>query len=75
MKDDGNKEILELIGSNIRKLRRAESKNYEVFANDHGINKVTLSRIENGQDFKMSNLIKLLIILNISLSDFFNDLE
>ena len=63
------------IGKKVRKLRKSNPDyiNYERFAKIHQINKVTLQRMESGQNFKMDSLLKVLDALGISLSDFFKN--
>jgi transcriptional regulator with XRE-family HTH domain len=65
------------IGAKIRKLRKQNPDyvNYEVFAFTHRINKVTLQRIERGDNYNMESLLKVLKVLNIGLSDFFKDID
>ena len=62
------------IGKRVRMERKKVNNNYEDFAKDNNINKVTLARIENGENFTISSLIEVLKALEISLPDFFNDL-
>ena len=59
------------IGLKVRELRRKVCPNYEQFAFTHNINKVTLSNIENGKDFRMSSLLKVLDAIHISQAEFF----
>lgn len=68
---------LVLIGEKIRNLRKQNPDfvNYEVFAFTHKINKVTLQRIERGENYTMQNLLKVLTALNIGLSEFFKDIN
>ena len=63
------------IGLKVRELRRQVHPNYEVFAFTNNINKVTLSNIETGKDFRMSSLIKILDALQISQADFFASID
>lgn len=63
--------ILIEIGNRLRTARRSITPNYEVFAADHHLNKVTISRAENGKDFKISTLILILNKMDVSLEDFF----
>jgi transcriptional regulator with XRE-family HTH domain len=65
------------IGEKIRKIRKQNPDyvNYEVFAFTHRINKVTLQRIEKGENYNIESLLKVLKALNIGLSDFFKDID
>ena len=65
------------IGEKVRKLRKQNPNyiNYERFAEANNINKVTLQRIESGQNFKMDSLLKVLDALGVGLTDFFSDID
>ena len=67
--------ILKEIGVRVRTHRKSISKNYEDFARDHDFNKVTISRLENGENFTMSSLIQVLHVMDISLEDFFRGIK
>ena len=67
--------VLKEIGAKIRAQRKLISKNYEDFAREHDFNKVTISRLENGENFTMSILIQVLRALDISLEDFFRGIK
>ena len=66
---------LKEIGAKLRELRKANTTNYEHFANNNGLNKVTLSRLENGENFTMSSLIAVLRVLDISIEEFFSGIK
>ncbi len=66
---------LKKIGVKIRTHRKTISKNYEDFAREHDFNKVTISRIENGENFTMSSLIQVLRVLDVSLEEFFQGIK
>lgn len=68
-------DLLKRIGGKIRELRKALEPNYELFSRKHHINKVTLQRIESGQNFTFASLLQVLKALDISLHDFFSELE
>jgi hypothetical protein len=72
--DDTNL-ILKEIGSRIRERRKLLARNYEKFAEANDFNKVTISRIENGENFTMSSLIQVLRVLDISVEDFFKGIQ
>lgn len=67
--------ILKEMGSRIREKRKSVANNYEDFARDHQFNKVTISRIENGENFTMSSLIQVLRVLDIPIEDFFKGIK
>ncbi len=63
------------IGEKVRKLRKGKSPNYEVFALEKNINKITLNRIERGESVSTKLFINVLLKLEISsLEDFFRGL-
>lgn len=65
------------IGEKVRMFRKSNPEfiNYEVFAFTHRINKVTLQRIERGDNYNMESLLKVLDALEIKLSDFFSGID
>lgn len=65
------------IGEKVRKLRKQNPDfvNYEVFAFINKINKVTLQRIERGENYNMESFLKILKALDIGLSEFFKDID
>jgi hypothetical protein len=73
---DKDKRLI-LIGEKIRMLRKLnpDFKNYEVFAFTHRINKVTLQRIERGDNYNMESLLKVIDALDVKLSAFFSDID
>ncbi|HUS87361.1 MAG TPA: helix-turn-helix transcriptional regulator [Bacteroidales bacterium] len=71
----GVNQKLSLIGERVRQLRKAKSPNYEDFASENNINKVTLNRIERGDSVSTKLFLKVLEKLKInSLEDFFKGL-
>jgi transcriptional regulator with XRE-family HTH domain len=60
---------LKEIGEKVRLKRKAINNNYEDFAHEHNINKVTLNRIETGDNFKMSSLLQVLNAIGMSIED------
>ena len=64
------------IGEKIRRLRKQnpDYKNYEIFAFTFKWNKVTLQRIERGENYNMESLLKVLKALDVGLSEFFKDI-
>ena len=66
---------LKEIGAKVRTQRKSVYRNYESFADNYEFNKVTISRLENGENFTMSSLIQVLRVLDISLEDFFNGIK
>ncbi|MDD4820186.1 MAG: helix-turn-helix transcriptional regulator [Flavobacteriales bacterium] len=60
------------IGETLRMLRKRKGyTSAEIFAYENSLNRVSYWRIENGQNFTMKMLIKILEIHQMSLSEFF----
>lgn len=66
---------LRKIGSKIRVNRKTTYKNYEKFAIDHDFNKVSILRMEQGENFTIRMLIEVLHSMDISLEDFFKGIK
>ena len=64
------------IGQKIKQMRldKGESS-YEAFAWKNEINRVQYHRIESGSNITIATLLKVLDIHNISLNEFFRDIE
>lgn len=67
--------ILNEIGLRIRLKRKSMSTNYEDFARDHNFNKVTISRIENGENYTLKTLILVARTIGISIEDLFKGIR
>ena len=63
------------IGSNVTKHRQKVGSNYKKFAESHNINNMTLWRIENGEDYKMSSFLQVLNSIGISPENFFKGIK
>jgi ribosome-binding protein aMBF1 (putative translation factor) len=57
------------IGERVKTQRKKIANNYENFAAEHRINKVTVGRIENGENYKMDSLLRVLNAIGITLED------
>ncbi len=68
-------DLMKKIGEKIRNHRKKVEKNYEVFAQKYNINKVTIQRMETGQNFTINSLLQVLGILGVSLEEFFDGLN
>ena len=66
---------LKEIGARVRSIRKQQYKNYEDFAQQHGFNKVTISRLEQGENVSIKTIVVVLIALNTSLNDFFAEFK
>ena len=67
--------LLKEIGAKVRTHRKSAYKNYEDFSKAYQFNKVTISRLENGENFTMTSLVQVLRVLDISLEDFFTGIK
>ena len=70
---DVNKK-LEQIGAKVRSLRKEMSPNYEDFAANSNINKVTLNKIERGDSVSLRLFVLTLQKMGVSLEIFFKGL-
>lgn len=73
--DQEIEDLMQKIGKRIRYHRKKVEKNYEVFAQKYNINKVTIQRMETGQNFTISSLLQVLGVLGISLEELFRDID
>ncbi len=67
---------LEQIGLRIKELRL--NKGYssaEIFAYEHGLNRVSYWRMEKGCNITLTSLLRILDIHNITLQEFFSDFD
>lgn len=67
---------LSQIGNRVRALRKANTNlSAEDFANEESFDRVQYSRIENGANITMKTLLKVVDAHNITLKEFFSDLD
>lgn len=67
---------LSLIGNRVRALRKANtSLSAEDFANEKDFDRVQYSRIESGANITMRTLLKVVDAHNMTLKEFFSDLN
>lgn len=59
------------IGNNVKKHRQNVGSNYKNFAKANNLNYMTLWRIENGEDYRMSSFLQVLKAIGITPEDFF----
>jgi len=73
---DNDRELLEVLGRNIRFLRHAQGFSQESFAPICGINRAYLGRIERGeQNISTLNLIKIARALGVSVGKLFKGIK
>jgi len=69
-----SKEKLKRLGKRIRHFRKAKGySNYDIFCFKHGFARSSYSRMERGENLRMSSLFKVLDALEVSLKDFFEE--
>jgi transcriptional regulator with XRE-family HTH domain len=66
---------MKTIGEKVRELRKRQNPNYEAWSYLNGINKVSLNRIERGENVTMKMLMEILQKLDVSPHDFFNGIR
>ena len=62
---------MKTIGEKVRELRRQKNPNYEAWSYLNGINKVSLSRLERGENITMKLFLEILKKLDVSPQNFF----
>ncbi len=68
--------LLNQVSERIQGIRKERDiSNYEKFANELNISRSQIGRYEKGEDLRISTLIKLLIKLDLPLSEFFKDFK
>ncbi|MES2275995.1 MAG: helix-turn-helix transcriptional regulator [Bacteroidota bacterium] len=68
------KVVLKKVGERVRELRLAKGEsNAERFALENEMNRVQYNRYENGEDMRLSSLLKVLNALDITLDEFFDE--
>jgi transcriptional regulator with XRE-family HTH domain len=71
---DPEVDALRKLGNRIKILRmKAGHHNYEKFANQHGIGRILLRRVELGGNVKLNNLLKIIDALGVTPAEFFRD--
>jgi len=66
---------MKIIGEKVRELRRQKNQNYEAWSYLNGINKVSLNRLERGENVTMKMLLEILKKLDVQIADFFNSIR
>ena len=76
MKGTSNNERIEKIGARIKELRiRKGYKSYEDFAHKKNIDRKQAWRMEKGTNLKLVSLFKVVDALDVSLSEFFAEID
>lgn len=64
------------IGAKLKEMRIAKGfSSYEVFAFSNDIPRISYYRLEKGTNCKLESLLKILDIHQVSLSEFFSDID
>jgi predicted transcriptional regulator len=63
------------IAEKLRELRTKKYSSYEDFAFSNNIPRVSYFRLEKGCNFKIQTLIKILDIHEMTLAEFFSDID
>ncbi len=76
MKSEDEKELLEIVGSNIRMMRHALGFSQEAFARHCGIDRGYMGCVERGErNLAALNLIKIARGLNVSVGKLFKGIK
>ena len=74
--EQGEKEIIKLLGSYLKTLRENKKQSLNMFAYENDMTTATVSRVENGLvDLKFTTLIKYARALEIPLEDIIMQLD
>lgn len=73
VKDEGTQKVIKDLGHRIRALRQKKFSNYEKFAYTHDIARVVYWRWENGQDMRISSILKIAKAHGITLRELFSE--
>lgn len=77
-KNEENQEFpeLELISERLKEIRKQKGfTNYEHIAFELGMSRSAYWRLENGANFNLKTLIKVLRLLDVSLEEFFQGIK
>ncbi len=67
------KDILTIVGSNIRKVRLSQKMSQNQLAFEAGVTREFVNKVESGNyNISLKNLEKLAIILEVDIKDLFN---
>lgn len=67
-------ETYKKIGTRLRAFRKSKGySTFEKFANDHGIERSYYGKHEQGRDMRISSLVKILDLMDVSLEEFFGE--
>lgn len=71
-----NEQRLKKIGDKLRRLRTEKGYgSYEFFAWEYKIPKVQYLNMENGRNYTMNSLFRVLNVHGVTLQEFFSDIE
>jgi len=60
---------MQVIGAKIRTIRKQQEPNYQNWALKHGVNKVSLARLEHGENVTLKLLLTVLSKLGVTLKE------
>ena len=67
-------QMLKMIGKKVSEKRQEQGSNSIIFTESHHINRMTLYRIENGQDYNMSTFLQVIKAIGVSPEEFFEEI-
>jgi hypothetical protein len=67
--------LMKQIGLKVVEYRKKAHPNYRKFAELNKINVMTLWRVQNGEDVKLSSFLLILKKVGVSPQDFFSDIQ
>jgi transcriptional regulator with XRE-family HTH domain len=66
---------IQKIAERLKEIRKLTHTSAENFSSDHKLNRVQYWRLENGINFTITSLLKVLMVHKMTLSEFFKDLD
>jgi len=76
MKENQEFPELDIISERLKEIRKEKGfTNYEHIAFELGMSRSAYWRLENGANFNLKTLIKVLRLLNVSLEEFFSGIN
>lgn len=69
-------ERLKKVGAKLKELRKERGyASYEKFSYDYDLNRISYGKHEKGENMNLASLIEILDIYEITLSEFFKDID
>ena len=67
--------VMKEIGLKVDEYRRIENPNYKNFAKENNLSNMTLWRVQNGEDVRLSSFLMILKKIGVSPKEFFSTFD